>query len=118
MSGGRDPFADALTPFSDEEKAFADEEAKKEAAIRKARRQAFLARLLSDPEGREWIWEILTRCSTFAIIHASGPNGFPDPLATEFHRGIWDAGWKLWCELDDAVPEMASRMRREHQSKD
>src|SRR5271167_4853635 len=109
MSGSRDPFDVPLAPFGDEEKALADEEAAKEAAIQRQRRQVFLQRLMSDPDAREWIRGILTRCSTFAIIHAAGPNGFPDPLATEFHRGRWSAGWELWCELDDAVPELASR---------
>lgn len=117
MSGPRDPFADALRPFSDEEKALAAEGAAEEAAIRRARRQNFLQRLMSDSDGREWIWEILTRCSTFSIMHAESTNGYPDPLATQYASGLWRAGWAIWCELDDAVPELASRMRREHQGK-
>lgn len=91
-----------------------DEEQEREAKLRRERHRVLLLRLLNDPDTRDWIWGLLTEFGTFEMKFAATPTGFPDPQATAYHRGRHSAGWRIWAELDDAAPELASLMRREH----
>lgn len=90
------------------------QEAEKDDAIRRERRARFFKRLLTDADGREWVWSLLSRFHAFDVVHAAGPTGFPDPQATAHYGGLHAAGWAIWCELDDAEPDLCSLMRREH----
>jgi hypothetical protein len=62
---------------------------------------------------REWLMEWLTEFGAFGNPLAASPNGFPDPMATQFYLGRKAAGWQLWEFFDGLSPEMASLMRRE-----
>jgi hypothetical protein len=85
-----------------------------EVELRKARRKAFLQRMLTDPAGRDWLWSLLVDLNAFGTTFGISPGGFPDPLATQYHLGRRSAGWRIWTEMDDESPELASLMRREH----
>jgi hypothetical protein len=89
-------------------------EAEKEADLKAERRRLFIVAVLNDPEGRDWLWGILDRAHTFEVPGAVTPTGFPDPQAAWAMLGMHNIGWGLWCELDDASPDLASLMRREH----
>lgn len=90
-----------------------DDEQKKDVEIRRVRRENFLVRLLSDPDGREWIMELMRDWNVFGPMQsATTPTGHPDQIATAFLSGLSKAGWRIWAELDEASPELASAMRR------
>lgn len=93
----------------DEEAAERERDREEEAA----QRSAFLERLLADPAGRAWLREILTEFRVFEPTLAASPGGAPDSLASFYYLGIRDAGWRIWRELDDLHPVLASQMRRE-----
>lgn len=94
---------------SEEDEAAAVQRAAEE---REVRRQ-YLFGLIQQPLFREWLMSHLVEFGTFANIHAAGPAGVPDPMATQFYAGQKAAGWTLWAEFDDIAPEWASLMRRE-----
>jgi hypothetical protein len=91
----------------------ADEERGKELELRRQRHAVFLKRELNDPVFRDWMWSLLDDFGTFTKVIAASPTGFPDPRATDYHDGRRSCGWRIWVELDDAAPELASLMRRE-----
>lgn len=90
------------------------EERKKEDELRRAKKLVLLQRLLGDPVARDWFWGLLQEFDTFGVTFGISPGGFPDPIATSYHAGRRSAGWRIWTELDDVAPELASLMRREH----
>ena len=92
-----------------EEEAEAERLAREKAEDRKL----FLYRLMNDPDFRGWLWSKLMEFNAFGHTFAASPTGFPDNQATWFHLGMKAAGWALWEEFDNAVPELASQMRRE-----
>lgn len=92
-----------------------EEEAEQERLAREKAedRKLFLHRLMNDPDFRGWLWEVLVSFNTFATVFGAGPTGFPDSQATMYNLGMREAGWHLWTMFDNAVPELASQMRRE-----
>ncbi len=91
-----------------------EEAAEEKAAVEKLEeRRLFLYRLMSDPDFRTWLWEQLQAFGAFEHRFMASPTGFPDRAATQFQSGLKAAGWALWEQFDNAVPELASQMRRE-----
>ncbi len=106
---GAPSYDEALDPTAADER-----QAEREIAEGRARvRREFLTALLSLPEGRAWLWEVLDEFDAFKTRFGVTPSGFPDPQGTLYRMGMKDAGWWLWTQLDDAAPELASLMRRE-----
>lgn len=103
-------FEEAYEPDAAEKRAAAEKEAAQKALARKN----FLTALMSRPEARAWLWEILDEFDTFRPRFGITPAGFPDPQGSWYRAGMRDAGWWLWTQLDDADPDLASMMRREH----
>lgn len=98
----------------DPEGAAAAKAQQEEADRKTEERQRLIARSMSDPAFRDWIWQYLRDCHVFETRFAS--TGYsPDPLGSWLYAGEQKAAWHLWAQIDDAVPELASLMRREHQ---
>jgi hypothetical protein len=68
-------------------------------------RKRFIARLLSDRDGREWMYEKLTSCHIWAPCHVPG-----DPYSTAFQDGERNAGLRL---LADIPPDALALMLTE-----
>jgi hypothetical protein len=49
--------------------------------------------------GRREVWGLLSDARTFEERFASGPNGFPNPQATDYYRGERDFGLRLYQKL-------------------
>ena len=77
-------------------------------------RRAMIKSCMAQEEFRDWIWELLTRWSTFGPVFGLSPSGFPQLEGTFFYTGKRQAGWELWKEVDDAASDLSSMMRREH----
>lgn len=73
-----------------------------------------LVRLLSDPDTRQWLWEILDASHCFEARIAAVNGYAPDPIGTWLMAGEQKVGWWIWEQLDEAAPMLASQMRREH----
>lgn len=66
---------------------------------------AFLKRVLADPEGRKFLWDILMDAHAFEVRYGFGPNGMPHSEATWRYAGEQDFGLRLylkWSNLDRA----------------
>lgn len=107
------PLDERLIDF-DGRDAARDEERGKEAGLRSELRRAFLMRMMNDTAGRDWLWGLLHEFGTFEMIFGASINGVPDAHAHAYYRGRHSAGWRIWTEVDDLAPELASLMRREH----
>lgn len=59
----------------------------------------FWTTVLADPIGRREIWRLLNDAHTFETRFATGPNGFPQPLATWFHAGEQAWGQRFYQTL-------------------
>lgn len=88
-------------------------QAEKERAEKVELRRLFLRGLMENPLFREWLMEWLVLCGTFEQPFGISPNGFPDPMATQYRMGIKAAGWSLWETFDNTAPDLTSLMRRE-----
>lgn len=110
------PEMEDLLGVTPEDRA-ADAKAFELVAERAKLRTAELKRLMGQEWFRTWMWDTLTACNTFEIIHAASPTGFPDPRATDYFLGRRSVGWDLWCLLDNLAPDHASLMRREAKDK-
>lgn len=84
----------------------------KERAEKVELQREFLINLMQAQTFRDWLMERLVEFGTFSNAFCAGPNGTPDPMATQFQLGMKAAGWRLWEIFDDVAPELASRMRR------
>ena len=91
-----------------------DEERGKEQALYNERHKRFLAGMLTDPAGRDWLWRLLNEFGTFAMAFGMTPTGFTNRDETIYQLGRKSCGERIWFELDNASPELASLMRREH----
>lgn len=92
-------------------------EQRKEADIASERRRLLLGRLLAEPEGRRWLWDLLDYAHAFETRFASSGMG-PDPMGSMFYAGQQNVGWHLWEQLDAAAPDLAGLMRRERGAAD
>jgi hypothetical protein len=111
--GDRPPLEEALLGRDLD----AEAEAERVAAEKAELRRVFLVNLMGNEMFREWLMGWITELGAFDNIHAAGPTGFPDPMATQFYLGRRSAGWDLWTFFDDLSPELASLMRREARGK-
>ena len=96
-------------PNGDEPENTADEaQVKRKTRNAKAREalaaQAF-ARFLADPNGRNWMWDILERCKVFNVSFISG-----DPYATSFNEGQRNVGLSLFAQIP---PDVFATMMKE-----
>ena len=74
-----------------------------------------LTRLLGDPDIRQWLWEILDAGHAFGGPRRAAVGGYAaDMLGDYIFFGEHRLAWWIWTQLDDASPELASQMRREH----
>jgi hypothetical protein len=78
----------------------------------KAERKAFIIGLMQHPVGRVWLKEKLDQMHAFETRFASVNGMARDEAGTWLLAGEQRCGWALWCELDDADPVLASRLRR------
>lgn len=69
----------------------------KKANAREELRKRFIARLLSDRDGREWMWELLAFCKVFSSTYVAG-----DPYAMHLLEGQRNVGLKLVHEIPPA----------------
>lgn len=63
----------------------------------------FYRQIFASEVGRREMWDILKSLGTFDTVFATGPNGFPNEMATWFQAGQREAGqrlWKSWLKLD------------------
>ncbi len=65
-----------------------------------------------DPEGRMWMWDLLTLCG---IFHSSFSI---DALRCAFNEGRRDIGLRLLAEINQLSPEFYIRMVQENQAKE
>ena len=80
----------------------------KSAKTRDLQKKAALKRLLSDAEGRMWMWDLLTLCG---VYHSSFSS---DALAMAFHEGHRNIGLHLTAEINRLGPELYARMVNEN----
>lgn len=78
----------------------------------KEQRRVFLVNLMTIPEGRLWLKEMLDRFHAFETRFAATPGGMRDDAGTWLMAGEQRCGWWLWEQLDEADPVIASRLRR------
>ena len=74
------------------------------------RHMSDIKKVVDMPEGRRYIWSVLSRCGVMqASMRAS-------PYDTAFMEGRRDIGLQLMNDLMEAVPEAYDKMRREDTS--
>jgi hypothetical protein len=79
---------------------------------RDLQKKAALRVLMSTPDGRMWMWDLLTRCGVYHSSYSS------DALAMAFHEGHRNIGLHLTAEINRLSPEMYARMVNENQTKE
>jgi hypothetical protein len=79
---------------------------------RELQKKAALRRLISDPAGRMWIRDLMTRCGAY---HSSFST---DPLVMAFNEGRRDIGNYVISEIDRIDPELSIRMALENRTDD
>ena len=104
---------DAQVPLFPEEPPYdaSDEEVvkkrKKSAALKAQQNKAVLVSILSTPEGRNWMWSIL---SDMAVFHTILPD---DALKMSYQLGSRNVGLKLLNEITSTAPQAYIQMLRE-----
>ncbi|MGO8944257.1 MAG: hypothetical protein ACLQJ7_11365 [Syntrophobacteraceae bacterium] len=86
--------------------------AKSKQKTRDLQKKAALRKIMSDPEGRMWMWDLLSRCGVYHSSYSS------DALAMAFHEGHRNIGLHLTAEINRLSPEMYARMVAENQEKE
>lgn len=84
--------------------------ARKKAARKKKQRLEVVAAIMAQPQGRSYMYEYLTRCSTFTTPFV---EGMPDKTA--FNAGRQSVGHDLQADIMAAAPEMYWVMVKEAQ---
>jgi hypothetical protein len=96
----------------------ADEEQVKGRKEKQKRRdiltQGALKVLMSTPEGRAWLWELLARCGVFRLSFST------DALIMAFNEGKRDIGSHVIGDINrlNGGPELYIRMAVENQGKE
>lgn len=85
--------------------------ARKKAARKKKQRLEVVAAIMEQPQGRAYMYEYLTRCSTFTTPFV---EGLPDKTA--FNAGRQSVGHDLQADIMAAAPEMYWVMVKEAQT--
>lgn len=88
-------------------------------AVRRRKRDAreaeeFWTAVFSTPVGRREMYRLLAEAGTFEVKFACGPVGFPDHLATWYHKGAHDFGQRVYQGWLLRMPQEAIRMRAEN----
>ncbi|SPJ15389.1 conserved hypothetical protein [Syntrophobacter sp. SbD2] len=86
--------------------------AKSRQKTRELQKKAALRKIMSDPEGRMWMWDLLSRCGVYHSSYSS------DALAMAFHEGHRNIGLHLTAEINRLSPELYTRMVSENQEKE
>ena len=75
-------------------------------------RQEMIMAVMSMPQGREWVWDILEWCHPFA-------NPFREsPTQTAFLAGEMNIGQRLLAEVQAATPDLYMQMTTEARERD
>lgn len=102
---------------ADAEQAQAYETKKRKQVRQRKEGETFWRAVLSSEIGRREIWGLLSDARTFEERFASGPNGFPNPQATDYYRGERDFGLRLYQRLLLLDVENIRRMHDECDSR-
>ena len=62
---------------------------------------------MADPEGREWLWDVLTMCRLYVNAFSS------DPTVMAFNCGMQNVGQRLLADIIEAAPELYLAMQQE-----
>jgi hypothetical protein len=79
---------------------------------RDLQKKAALRKLMGEPEGRMWMWGLLTRCGAFRLSFAT------DALIMAFNEGRRDIGNHLMAEITRLSPELYMKMVVEAQQEE
>jgi hypothetical protein len=79
---------------------------------RDLQKKAALRTLMGAPEGRMWMWDLLSRCGVYHSSYSS------DALAMAFHEGHRNIGLTLTAEINRLSPEIYAKMVTENQEKE
>ncbi|MGA2403037.1 MAG: hypothetical protein ABSG91_15250 [Syntrophobacteraceae bacterium] len=80
--------------------------------IREHQTRAALQKLMADPEGRMWMWDLLSLCG---VYHSSFSR---EGLLMAFAEGRRDIGLHLVAQIHKLAPELYVRMTTENQAKE
>ncbi len=86
--------------------------AKSRQKTRNLQKKAAFRRFMSDPEGRMFMWDLLTLCG---IFHSSFSI---DALRCAFNEGRRDIGLRLLADINQLSPDLYMRMVGENQEKE
>ncbi len=86
--------------------------AKSRQKTRNLQKKAAFRKFMSDPEGRMFMWDLLTLCG---IFHSSFSI---DALRCAFNEGRRDIGLRLLAEINQLSPELYIKMVAENQEKE
>jgi|SRR5579884_799913 len=90
-------------------------ERRKNAKLREKRRQEFLARMLVDPGGRDWLYGVLNElCHVWDPRFGVAPSGHEQQSATFFHLGQREVGLQILRTLLRDHPNLTATMISEH----
>jgi hypothetical protein len=81
--------------------------ARREDKLHRTGRNLAIRRLMQDPDGRRFVWDILADCGVFRTPFAM------DPYATAFNAGKQSVGQMLLAEVTAVVPELYIQMLQE-----
>ena len=94
--------------FYDSEAELKNKESKKEYKNRKDRELDDLKAVLKKPEGRRFVYQVLSECGVFKSSFAL------NSMQSAFNEGRRDIGIMLLKLLDEAEPQAYSQMLAEH----
>jgi hypothetical protein len=86
--------------------------AKSRQKTRSLQKKAAFRKFMSDPEGRMFMWDLLTLCG---IFHSSFSV---DALRCAFNEGRRDIGLRLLADINQLSPELYIRMMQENQAQE
>ncbi len=75
-------------------------------------KKSALRNIMNTPEGRMWMWDLLSRCGVYHSSYSS------DALAMAFREGHRNIGLHLTAEINRLSPEMYAKMVGENQGKE
>lgn len=76
--------------------------------------EEFWKAVFATPIGRREMYRILAEAGTFEQRFAVGPTGFPDALASWYHRGAHDFGQRVYQGWLMRMPQEVVHMRAEN----
>ncbi len=103
---GQDAYPDLTKPFDASNEAQVKER-ELQAYRREKDNREVIATLLSSPQGRNWMWSVMSGCHVFETI-APG-----DPAVTNYLLGERNIGLRLLQEVTVSSPDALIQMMRE-----